>query len=133
MSRKKLEEHVDLEPIVKGWSDKRYKSFITSLLRSGFRRFPNKYEVLKASYIGKKVNLATGRIAMHYKCASCKGEFPAKEVQVDHINPIVDPFYGFINWDSFIKRLFCSVNNLQVLCKPCHKIKTDKENNKRKK
>jgi 5-methylcytosine-specific restriction endonuclease McrA len=132
-SRKKLEEHAK-DTIVEGWTDKRYKSFIISLLRSGFRRFPNKHKVLLESRLPeKKLNIKTGRVGFHHRCAECKGEFPSKEVQVDHISPIVDPYYGFIDFDSFIKRLFCSVHNLQVLCKACHKIKTDKENNKRKK
>ena len=70
---------------------------------------------------------------MHYSCAECKHHFIAAEVQVDHINPVVDPKKGFVNWDDFINRMFCEQSNLQVLCKPCHKIKTDQEKLERKK
>jgi 5-methylcytosine-specific restriction endonuclease McrA len=70
---------------------------------------------------------------MHYKCAECKQLFVVTDVQVDHINPVVDPKKGFTTWDNFIDRMFCEMKNLQVLCKPCHKIKTDQEKLERKK
>jgi 5-methylcytosine-specific restriction endonuclease McrA len=76
--------------------------------------------------------LRSGRSAKHFKCAKCKQEFPAKDVTVDHKIPIVGP-EGFVSWDLFIERLFCSIKNLQVLCKPCHAIKTKKETLERKK
>jgi 5-methylcytosine-specific restriction endonuclease McrA len=54
--------------------------------------------------------------------------FPAKDVQVDHIHPIIDPSVGFESWDETIDRMFCEKNNLQVLCtNPCHKSKTAAE------
>jgi len=70
---------------------------------------------------------------MHYKCAKCKEHFVATDVQVDHVLPVVDPKVGFIGWDSFIDRIFCEIENLQVLCKPCHKVKTEEEKAERKK
>jgi len=70
---------------------------------------------------------------MHYKCAACKKHFVAADVQVDHIEPVVDPKKGFISWDVFIERMFVEIEKLQVLCKPCHKIKTDEEKLQRKK
>jgi hypothetical protein len=54
-------------------------------------------------------------------------------VQVDHINPVVDPAKGFINWDIYIDRIFCEVDKLQVLCRSCHKEKTAEEKLLRKK
>jgi len=79
----------------KEWTEGRYKSFITSTLRGGFRRYPPKYESLKEAQVGKKINDKSQRLAMHYECAGCKGHFPAKEVQVDHILPVVCPKKGF--------------------------------------
>lgn len=66
---------------------------------------------------------------MHYRCAACSGEFPLKQVQVDHIKPVVPK--NFTNWDDFIKRLYCEAKNLQVVCKPCHKEKSNKERKQR--
>lgn len=109
------------------WTDGRIRSFITSTLRAGSRRWPPKYETLNDSKTEKKVNVKTGRIAQHYQCNACKNEFTSKDVEVDHIKPVIDPKKGFVSWDKYIESLFCEKKNLQVLCKPCHKIKTNKE------
>jgi ribosomal protein L44E len=115
------------------WTEGRLKSFITSTLRGGFRRYPPKYEVLKEAMWGKKLNSKTGRQAIHYTCASCKHEYPAREIQIDHIEAVVIPEEGFVSWDKFISRLFCSKENLQALCVTCHKKKTKEETERRKK
>jgi 5-methylcytosine-specific restriction endonuclease McrA len=91
------------------------------------RRWPPKWVALKEAYVGKKINKKTGKQAMHYKCASCKKDYVAKDVQVDHVNPVVDPTTGFVSWDVYIDRLFCERENLQVLCSTCHKKKTAEE------
>lgn len=120
MAKKKLE-----------WTQARLKNFIISALRSASNRYPPKYECLNAAKVGKKVNEATGRLAEHYKCAACKKHFVAKEVQVDHIEPVVSPLTGFIDWNTFVARMFCPITNLQVLCRGCHKVKSDKEKKER--
>ena len=48
-------------------------------------------------------------------------------LQVDHIEPVVSPNDGFKDWNTFIARLFCEVDNLAVLCKVCHEKKTNEE------
>lgn len=63
-----------------------------------------------------------------YRCAQCCEIFRAKDVHLDHKNPVVDPTQGFIDWNTYIERLFCSVDGYQVLCKPCHNKKTAAEN-----
>ena len=113
------------------WTEGRRRSFITSTLRGGLRRWPPKWECLKESSIGKQVNEKSGRLAEHYTCASCKKAFPAKDVQIDHIEPVVDPIEGFISWDRFIERLYCPRENLQTLCTSCHKEKTKEEKQRR--
>ena len=115
------------------WTDARFRSFVTSALRAASRRWPPKYKALKEAFVGKKTNKKTGKLAMHYKCAKCKKLFVAADVQVDHILPVVSTSEGFVGWDSFIDRIFCEIENLQVLCKPCHKVKTEEEKAERKK
>lgn len=83
--------------------------------------------------MGRQVNAKTGKLAMHYRCAACQKLYVASDVQVDHILPVVDPKKGFVSWDDFINRIFCEIESLQVMCKPCHKIKTDQEKLERKK
>jgi 5-methylcytosine-specific restriction endonuclease McrA len=115
------------------WTEARFRSFVTSALRAASRRWPPKYKALKEAFVGRKVNAKTGKVAMHYECAECKKHFVAVDVQVDHIDPVVDPKKGFQTWDKFIERMFVEIEKLQVLCKPCHKIKTDQEKLERKK
>lgn len=109
------------------WTRARFNSFITSALRSASRKWPPKYSTLAAAKRGKQVNKSSGRLAEHYKCASCLGDFPAKQVQVDHIKPM-----GVgRSWDDFINELYCEADNLQVLCKECHAKKTKLERKKK--
>lgn len=115
------------------WTDARFRSFVTSALRAASRRWPPKYKALKEAFVGRQVNAKTGKLAMHYRCAACQKLYVASDVQVDHILPVVDPKKGFVSWDDFINRIFCEIENLQVMCKLCHKIKTDQEKLERKK
>lgn len=109
------------------WTEGRFHSFVTSTLRAGARRWPPKYETLNAAKTEKKTNVKTGRLAQHFKCGCCGEEVTAKDIEVDHIEPIVDPTKGFESWDKFVDKLFCESKNLQALCKPCHKKKTASE------
>lgn len=109
------------------WTDGRKKAFITSVLRSGSRRWPPKYETLNEAKTIKRINEKSKRLAQHYLCAACQQEYTNKDVQVDHIQPVVDPKLGFQDWNTFIDRLFCDADNLQVLCTACHNTKTKTE------
>jgi 5-methylcytosine-specific restriction endonuclease McrA len=96
------------------------------------RRWPVKFEVLKKASVGRKVNAKTGKLALHYQCAKCTKAFIGLDVQVDHIIPVVGK-EGFVSWDEYVERMFCEADNFQILCKPCHKLKTDTEKLRRKK
>lgn len=111
------------------WTEARMRSFVTSALRRA--SWPVKYECKRNAFVGMGVNPATGRKCQMFRCSSCRGSFPAKQVQVDHIMPIV-PMDGHDSWDKFIERLFCEDNGLQVLCGECHSKKTTIENAERK-
>lgn len=115
------------------WTDARFKSFIISALRGAFRRYPPKQQCIEKAFTGIKKNPKTGRMCKHYRCSSCKEEFPRKEVVADHIKPIVDPKKGFIDFNTWIVRGFVALKALQCMCKGCHKVKTNEERTKRKK
>lgn len=116
---------------VEGWTEGRFNSFIVSTLRAGVRRFPNKWKALEAAAHGVGLNEATGRKAKLYFCNHCAKLFTAKHIQIDHITPVVDPVVGFTTWDDYISRLFCEIENLQALCRACHKEKTKHERSTR--
>jgi hypothetical protein len=109
------------------WTESKFHSFIKSALRAASSRWPPKFECINNAFVGKKTNQRTGREAKHYKCNCCWGEFPASEIQVDHISPVIDPFKGFVSWDDVVERMFCEADGYQVLCKECHKSKTQAE------
>lgn len=113
------------------WTDARYFSFVKGGLRSASQRWPPKYRVLSNACLGIRLNESTGRFAKHYLCRVCQIAYPAKQVEVNHIIPVI-PTTGFDSWDGVISRLFCEEDGLEVLCKPCHKAITKLENEERK-
>lgn len=90
-------------------------------------RWPPRYQCLNAAKRGKKINPSSGRLAEHYECNRCHQHFPAKEVEVNHIQPVV-PISGWTSWDETIERMFCEAPGLEVCCKVCHKLITKQEN-----
>ncbi len=90
------------------------KRFLIPVLRRATYRWKERGEALKAARIERGL----------YKCADCKNQFKAKEVQLDHILPVVDPKTGWIDWNTFITRLFVFKEGWQVLCSTCHDQKT---------
>jgi 5-methylcytosine-specific restriction endonuclease McrA len=118
------------------------RSFIVKELRRAFKRAPMYREAkakAKEEYFEKSKNGKDLR-RVRFKCAECGRSFVdrkgAKNIAVDHINPVIDLKEGWVNYEVYVKRLFCSMDNLQVLCnykgeidgvKSCHKIKTANE------
>ncbi len=120
------------------WTEARFKSFIRGGLRSISMRWPPK----------NKVYLASRRARGVYECNGYAGreahEVPVSlpplvgnkrrinNVLVDHIHPVVDPRSGWVDWNTFIDRLFLEADGYQVLCKECHDLKTKHEREARK-
>jgi 5-methylcytosine-specific restriction endonuclease McrA len=63
-----------------------------------------------------------------YKCANCSKIFNRGEIQLDHVAPVIDPTTGFIDWNTYISRLFADESGWQVLCRGCHQAKSNAEN-----
>ena len=106
-------------------------SAIRSAVRRTFSRSPMVREVMmkvrreRPWFKGDGSKAAKPRV--EFMCSLCNEWHMGKNIQVDHIESVVDPEVGFQSWDVFISRLFCDIDNLAVLCKPCHEIKTNKE------
>jgi hypothetical protein len=69
----------------------------------------------------------TKRVRNFYWCALCEGVFTRKQVSADHIEPVIDPKKGFVDFNTYIVRLFCAASNFQIICDECHDGKTAKE------
>lgn len=93
------------------------KSWVIQRLRGQSYKWPERQKALIAARVDRGL----------YKCAHCEGVFGRKEVQVDHIKPVV-PLTGWDSFDGFITRLFCKAEEFQILCSiPCHSTKTTTE------
>lgn len=80
--------------------------------------------------IHRAAAFAAARIARgQYQCANCKLLWKREDCHGDHIDPVIAPSTGFIDWNTYIQRLFYT--KIQVLCKTCHKAKTKEENSRR--
>lgn len=88
--------------------------YIMKALRHGFLKYPARREAInKARRPGNK-----------FECCQCHNLLNRRGIQCDHIIPVG----SFDNWTAYISRLFTTVDNLQILCTPCHRKKTNLEN-----
>lgn len=106
-------------------SEAQYFAKIRSALRSAFRFWkPMTIALEKASRPYKGANKLQKK---EYQCNHCKCWFKRKEVEIDHVIPC-GSLRTFEDIASFIERLTTeNIDNFQVLCKPCHLIKTKQD------
>lgn len=96
---------------------KKYSDFQTWLMKE-LRRAHYKWK----PKLQTKTNARVSR--GKYKCAKCGELFGPTQIDIDHIEEVIDPVKGFVDWNEYIERLFSPLSNYQVLCKACHKAKT---------
>lgn len=65
--------------------------------------------------------------AVQYKCYVCNQWVSSTKIAVDHIVPVISVEEGFIDFNTFIERLFCGADNLGPICDSCHQKKTNAE------
>lgn len=102
---------------------------VISAMRRAFRRYPAYKQCLdnaKTEYfIPSKHGKQLRRVS--FTCSKCQIKNSRKLVDVDHTDPVVDPLVGFVDYNTYAKRLFCELDNLAILCKTCHKAKSKQE------
>jgi len=101
------------------------ESKIRGALRQVARYMPEKKTCLAMNIHPTEKGPRGGALIICNHCGLC---FPIKDIQVDHIQPVVPVDRECTDWNEYIERLFCPIENLQCLCKPCHLIKSNKEN-----
>jgi len=106
-------------------------SVIRGAIRRVFSRSPLVQEVRRAGRQDRvqynKNGKPSKKKAVFYLCAKCGSWHRAKNSSVDHKFPVVDPLVGFVDWNTFVARLFCNAKDLQILCDKCHNKKTAEE------
>jgi len=108
------------------WTEARYRTFVKGALRQATMKWKPIQDCKKFARIRRG----------WYLCACCGEEIPStivvnrkrtKNAIVDHIKPIVPPETGFTTWDECIERMYCELDNLQLICLACHNIKCGEE------
>lgn len=108
--------------------------------------------VVSYSYNGQEYSLDAKHIPklgrrIIYQCEICRAWYLDKDyhtykngkrrkrttIVVDHITPVVDPAIGFVDWDTYIRRMFPQGEGkrFQCICHACHDKKSEEERNER--
>ena len=123
----------ELEPVL--------RSYIIRAIRQAFVRSKVYDDVMKLSRVEKPRYKKDGTISkkkdVSYRCAGCSTLVKAGGTNVDHKIPVTDiaSATSQMTIEMYIKKVFCSAGNLQVLCSDgkdsCHSKKTKQENKSR--
>lgn len=104
------------------WTEAAFWGWLRSGLRQMSRRWPPL--VRQAINAVRRPNQSGNkRLKWEFQCADCKGWFPRKEVEVDHVEPC-GSLRSLQDIAGFVERLFCEPDGLRVLCEGCHAIRT---------
>lgn len=60
-------------------------------------------------------------------CNKWKRSVKNSKVVIDHIDPVVEPEVGFVDMNTYFRRLWCDRSKLQKICGDCHRTKTNAE------
>ena len=97
-----------------------YLSWLRGQLRRIWSRHPIKNEFIRRH----RRSVDGRRHKWELQCKQCEGWFQAKHIEVDHISP-AGSFRCIEDFRTFGYRLIhISMDELQILCKRCHKVKT---------
>jgi 5-methylcytosine-specific restriction endonuclease McrA len=124
--------------------DKALKTRVTNLMRKDLKKTPQYSKAKAKHFLGKTVYLCPVCNGHFYTGASEKNYQNLKEEKypdlvrckdrdfhMDHVNPVIpyDSSAEELTLDETAIRVYCFDNdeNLQYICKECHKAKTSKE------
>lgn len=111
-------------------TEAQFKAMLISALRDKSRWWKPKQQCIRDARVSKGL----------YRCASCSSIVPSTlkgvwktgkkagrtrkipNILADHIEPVVDPYVGFVSWDVYIERMFIEVG-FQAICHKCHQEK----------
>jgi len=98
------------------------KQMIMSALGKVWMVWHGRNEAKRRCKIQDKNNAHNGWFVCE-KCGSHR-----EKIEIDHIEPIVKPEEGFVDWNTYIASKFVEADKLQSLCHECHKEKSSQEN-----
>jgi 5-methylcytosine-specific restriction endonuclease McrA len=112
---------------------KKEHGLLKGALRRVFSRSELRNSVVKASLV-EHLDPNRPRVKKWCLCNICRKPEAKSYVVVDHINPVIPVHTSFeaMSLDEVVDRLWCAINNLQVVCSSCHDEKTKQERKDRK-
>lgn len=102
--------------------DNKLKYYIISVLRKASYKWGARNKVKSAARVER------GK----YSCNICKQIVGAKEIRMDHTDPVVSPVLGWQGFDIYIERMFIDEPGWQAICIPCDRDKQTVERQIRK-
>lgn len=109
------------------WSEARYRTFIRSAIRAATMKWPPAQHAWRL--VQRKSQLPDKRVKFEYQCNTCNNWFMRKDCENNHIVPSGVMMVGMDHTTigDYIDRLLSDVHGYEILCKPCHKLKTDEQ------
>lgn len=122
-----------------------FSAYIKNAVRNMSYKYPSRTDALKAVRIPRPDNWPNKRVKWIVPCVACKGYFQQSDTQCDHIEPVIpvtgwptapkSDLYESSDQDKdmnvLIYRTFVPASKLQIMCKPCHSLKSNVENESR--
>jgi|ERR1700677_524869 len=106
-------------------------SVLRGAIRRAFSRSPLLKEILNESrreVPRYKMDGTRYKVdSVQRQCQVCNEWVGASHIAVDHIIPVIPIDGTFVDWNTFVDRVWCGCENLQRICDTCHQIKTNKE------
>lgn len=108
------------------------ESAFWSFIRSSIRKASMYWKPLQQCKLeARRAFKGAGRQKWEYQCSECTKWFKEKDIQVDHIVDAGSLRSGD-DLKGFVERCFVEAGGYQVLCKPCHQLKTNEVRNEKK-
>jgi 5-methylcytosine-specific restriction endonuclease McrA len=108
---------------------KKERNLIKGAIRRVFSRSELRRKVVDNSIVLCYTNPERPKVKTWCLCAICKQPEAKSYVEVDHIEPVIPLGKSMedMSLDEVADRIWCEINNLQVVCPACHKEKTKAE------
>lgn len=109
------------------WTEARYRTFIRSAIRAATMKWPPAQHAWKLAQ--RPSQLDDKRVKFEYQCKDCGGWFKRKDCENNHIVPSGVMMTGMDHSTigDYVDRSFSSIDGYEILCKPCHLLKTTQQ------
>lgn len=105
------------------------------LIKGAVRRVFSRSDLRKEAVESAKIEHSDPkrRTKKWIRCKECQQPTPLWLAEADHVLPIVpvDSSLEEMSWDTLVNNLWCDIKLLDILCKPCHTVRTQAQNAER--